>query len=112
MNRRMLRLCTDSLRGVDLLLLMIDGSAAFGAGENFVLELLKQAGMPSLLLINKIDKIAKPKLLPLIQRYADAYSFSGDHSPVGADRRQPGPAGEQVSSSTFPRAIPCTMRIR
>jgi GTP-binding protein Era len=75
MNRRMLRCATTALRGVDLILLMIDGSAAFGAGEDFVLELLKQAGMPSLLLINKIDKIAKPKLLPLIQRYADAYSF-------------------------------------
>jgi len=75
MNRRMLRCVTESLGGVDLLLLMIDGSVSFGAGENYVLELLKQAAMPSLLLINKIDKIAKPKLLPLIQRYADAYPF-------------------------------------
>jgi GTP-binding protein Era len=75
MNRRLLRCVTDSLHGVDLLLLMIDGSISFGAGENYVLELLKQAGMPSLLLINKIDKIAKPKLLPLMERYAHAYPF-------------------------------------
>ncbi len=75
MNRRMLCCVTDSLHGVDLLLLMIDGSVSFGAGENYVLEMLKQAGMPSLLLINKIDKIAKPKLLPLMERYAHAYPF-------------------------------------
>jgi GTP-binding protein Era len=43
MNRRMLRCVTDSLHGVDLLLLMIDGSVSFGAGENYVLKLLKQA---------------------------------------------------------------------
>jgi GTPase len=75
MNRRMLRSVTHSLTGVDLLLLMIDGSVSFGAGENFVLELLKEAGMPSMLLINKIDKTAKPKLLPMIRKYAETYPF-------------------------------------
>jgi len=75
MNRRMLHCATMSLRGVDMVLLMIDGSAAFGAGEDFVLGLLKQAAMPSLLLINKTDRIAKPRLLPLMQRYAAEYPF-------------------------------------
>ena len=75
MNRRMLHCATMSLRGVDMVLLMIDGSAAFGAGEDFVLGLVKQAAMPSLLLINKTDRIAKPRLLPLMQRYAAEYPF-------------------------------------
>lgn len=75
MNRRMQRTVADSLRDVDLALLMVDGSIAFGAGESFVLELVKKSGLPALLLINKIDKIAKPRLLPVIQRYADAHSF-------------------------------------
>jgi GTP-binding protein Era len=75
MNRRMQRSITESLRDIDLLLFMVDGSIAFGAGESFTLDLVKRASLPTVLLINKIDKIAKPRLLPVIQRYAEAYSF-------------------------------------
>jgi GTP-binding protein Era len=75
MNRRMQRTVIDSLRDVDLVLLMVDGTIRFGAGENYVLEMVKKSGLPAVLAINKIDKIAKPKLLPVIQRYAEAHSF-------------------------------------
>ncbi len=75
MNRRMQRSVIESLHGVDLLLLVVDGSIAFGAGENFVLELVKESNVPAILLINKIDKFAKTRLLPVIQRYAEAHSF-------------------------------------
>ncbi len=75
MNRRMQRAVVDSLRDVNLAILMIDGTISFGAGESFVLEMVKKAGLPTLLAINKIDKLAKPKLLPLIQKYASAYDF-------------------------------------
>jgi GTPase len=75
MNRRMQRTVMESLLDVDLVLLMVDGSAAYGAGESYALETVKKAGVPTLLLINKIDKIPKPRLLPVIQRYAEAHSF-------------------------------------
>lgn len=75
MNRRMQRSVIESLHDVDLLLLVVDGSIAFGAGEKFVLELVKKSNVPAILLINKIDKVAKPRLLPVIQRYAEAHSF-------------------------------------
>jgi GTP-binding protein Era len=75
MNRRMQRSVTDSLRDVDLILLMVDGSIAFGAGESFVLDLVKRAGAPALLLINKIDRISKPRLLPRMKQYSEAHAF-------------------------------------
>lgn len=75
MNRRMQRSVVESLVDVDLLLLLVDGSIAFGAGESFVLDMVKKASVPALLLINKIDRIPKPRLLPIIQRYADAHPF-------------------------------------
>jgi GTP-binding protein Era len=71
----MQRSVEESLVDVDLLLLLVDGSIAFGAGESFVLEMVKKASVPALLLINKIDRIPKPRLLPIIQRYADAHPF-------------------------------------
>jgi GTPase len=75
MNRRMLHTVYDGLRDVDLVLLVVDASISFGAGENFVLETVKKAQSKAFLLLNKIDKISKPKLLPIIQRYGSAYDF-------------------------------------
>lgn len=75
MNRRMQRTVVDALRDVDLVILMIDGTISLGAGENFVLDMIKSAGRSSLLAINKIDKLAKPRLLPVMQQYASAYDF-------------------------------------
>ena len=75
MNRRMMHTVYDGLREVDLVLLMVDASIAFGSGENFVLEAIKKAEAPTFLLLNKVDSIAKQKLLPAIQRYSNAYNF-------------------------------------
>jgi GTPase len=75
MNRRMLRTVYDGLRDVDLVLLVVDASISFGSGESFVLETVKKAQSKAILLLNKIDKIAKTKLLPTIQRYSAAYDF-------------------------------------
>ncbi len=75
MNQRMLRTVYNSLKQVDLLLLIVDGSISFGAGESFVLEIVKKAQSHTILLINKIDKMIKSKLLPIMQRYSDEYAF-------------------------------------
>ena len=75
MNRRMLHTVYKGLRDVDLVLLVTDASISFGAGESFVLETVKKAHGPSFLLLNKIDKIAKQTLLPIMQRYAAAHDF-------------------------------------
>ncbi len=75
MNRRMLHVVYEGLREVDLALLVVDASISFGSGESFALELVKKAQRPSFLLLNKIDKISKPKLLPAMQRYGNSYGF-------------------------------------
>jgi GTP-binding protein Era len=60
---------------VDLVLLVVDASISFGSGESFVLETVKRTPVLSFLLLNKIDKIAKPVLLPIMQRYGAAHDF-------------------------------------
>jgi GTP-binding protein Era len=75
MNRRMLHVVYGGIKDVDLILLVVDSSISFGSGESFALELVKKAQAPSLLLLNKIDKIAKPALLPVMQRYGNAHDF-------------------------------------
>jgi len=75
MNQRMLDIIHDSLRNVDLVIHLVDGSISTGAGEKFALELVRAAHARAILVINKIDKIAKPKLLPMMQWYSAGYDY-------------------------------------
>lgn len=75
MNERMMKSVRESMADVDLLLLMADASAAFGRGDEFTLELLKPVATKKILLLNKIDRIQKQKLLPIIERYSRLGSF-------------------------------------
>ena len=75
MNHRMMNSALESLKDVDLVLLVVDASIPFGAGERFVLDLVKNAGHKTILLLNKIDRISKPRLLPILQRYSQEYGF-------------------------------------
>lgn len=65
----------ESLREVDLILYMVDVTADFGAGEEYILENLKQVKTPCILLLNKIDLIEKDKLLKLIKHYSALKDF-------------------------------------
>lgn len=76
LNRRMMSIVTDALSSVDLILLMIDATQAMGAGDRFVLEMMKRVATPAFLMLNKIDRLAdKSKLLSLIQRYTAEREF-------------------------------------
>ena len=75
LNRRMMQWLYDALQGVDLLLTIVDASTSFGAGDQFVIELLQKQKIPTFLLLNKVDLLQKKTLLPLISFYAEKYSF-------------------------------------
>jgi GTPase len=76
LNRRMMSIVSDALSSVDLILLMVDATQAMGAGDKFVLDMLKRVPTPAFLILNKTDKMAdKGRLLPLIQRYTEAREF-------------------------------------
>jgi GTPase len=75
MNERMMRSVRDAMADVDLILLIVDASAAFGRGDEFTLELLKPVGKRKFLLLNKIDVVEKRTLLPMMDRYSKAGNF-------------------------------------
>ena len=76
LNRRMMRAVYDALEGIDLLLAMVDVTAAFGSGDRYLLELIRQRDLPTLLLLNKIDLLAKARLLPIMDFYARQFRFA------------------------------------
>jgi GTP-binding protein Era len=75
MNERMMKSVRDSMGDVDLVLLIVDASAAFGRGEEFALELVKPLSTKKFLLLNKLDRIQKKALLPIMERYSKAAAF-------------------------------------
>jgi len=75
MNERMMKSVRAAMADVDLMLLIVDCTAAFGRGDEFALELLKSVATKKLLLLNKIDCIEKAELLPMMDRYSRLASF-------------------------------------
>ena len=56
---------------------MLDASIRTGKGDRFVLELLERATAPVVLALNKIDLMAKRRLLPLMDWYRQQRDFAG-----------------------------------
>ena len=86
LNKKMMREVHDALEGRDLLLLITDVTEKFGGGDEFVLDLVKRAGGPAFLLLNKIDRVGKERLLPLIEGYSRKHEFQ-EIIPISALKR-------------------------
>ena len=76
LNVRMVDIALESMREVEVLALIVDVSVKPGKGDRFMLDLLKETTQPSLLVLNKVDLVAKPKLLPVIDHYRQAHAFA------------------------------------
>jgi GTPase len=79
LGRQMMREVAAALEGIDVLLLMIDASRTeLRAGnDELLLERARRFRGKAILALNKVDRLAKPKLLPLIDSYAKAFDFAG-----------------------------------
>ena len=75
LNKRMMQEVYDALEGCDLLLLMHDVTQKFSADDEYTLKLAKRVKQPVILLLNKIDLVAKPKLLEIIAQFSQLHEF-------------------------------------
>ena len=76
MNVRMVNLALEAMREVDVLALIVDVSVKLGPGDRFMLGLLKDVTTPTILVLNKVDLIAKHRLLPIIDQYQQGHAFA------------------------------------
>jgi GTP-binding protein Era len=75
LNVRMVNTALDVMRDVDVVALIVDASVKAGPGDRFLLDVVKDLTTPTLLVLNKVDAIAKATLLPLIEGYRRAHPF-------------------------------------
>jgi len=76
MNVRMVDLALEAMRDVDVLCLVVDASVKPGPGDRYLVSLLKDVKTPVILALNKVDLIAKPKLLPIMDGYQRQHPFA------------------------------------
>ena len=76
MNRMMNKTAISVLRDVDVIAFIVDGTH-WQEEDEYVLELIKNASAPCVLVINKVDKIVdKAQLLPWINEISQRHNFA------------------------------------
>ncbi|MCM1257781.1 MAG: GTPase Era [Roseburia sp.] len=81
----MVNVAVNSLRDVDVILWLVEPSNYVGAGEQHIVKQLEKAGLPVILIINKIDTVEREKILEYIDTYRKIYDFD-EIIPVSALR--------------------------
>ncbi len=76
LGRQMMQEVAAALEGIDVLLLMVDASRIHPHADDLLLEKAKRFRGKTILALNKVDRLPKPKLLPLIDVFAKAFEFA------------------------------------
>ena len=84
LNVRMMEAVRASLSEADVVALIVDASEPFGHGDQYALDLVREAAKGTrLAILNKIDLLRKETLLPQIERY-DAARLFDEIVPISA----------------------------
>jgi GTPase len=76
LSRQMMGETEHSLEDVDIVSLIVDATAEFGAGDRFSAKWLRKFHGPVFLLLNKVDRVRKALLLPIIDRWRREFEFT------------------------------------
>lgn len=105
LNVRMVDAALDALREVDLVLVIVDASEPSGGGDRFLMDVVRKARVRRVLALNKVDRVEKARLLPMIERYAREVDFA-DIVPISALTGENVDRLERVILSHLPEGEP------
>lgn len=83
LESRMNKEAADVIQGVDLIYLVVDASVPYAKGDEFVLNMVKNTGLPVFLILNKMDKMKPEKIVKVIQQWQERYNFA-EYFPLSA----------------------------
>jgi GTP-binding protein Era len=76
LGRQMMQEVAAALEGIDILLLVVDASRRHPHADALLLEKAKRFRGKTILALNKVDRVPKPELLPLIEAFSKAFEFA------------------------------------
>lgn len=76
LGRQMMQEVAAALEGIDVLLMMVDASHTALHADELLLAKARRFRGKTILALNKVDRLPKPKLLPLIDSFAKAFEFA------------------------------------
>jgi GTPase len=85
LTRRMQTAVDDALEEVDAALVLLNATESFGAGDRYITQAVASAGLPSLVVLNKVDLVDGPRLGARLEE-ARALSGEAEVLPVSALR--------------------------
>jgi GTPase len=78
LGKMMNQMSLSSLHYVDLVLFMVDATMPAGTGDQFIIDEIKKANVPAILVLNKVDLCKDiQRLNQDIETYKELYSFVG-----------------------------------
>ncbi len=83
LGRLMVNKASNSLLGADLVIFLIEMTSGLSEADRIILEKIKEAKKPVIVVLNKIDIAKKSKLLPVIDELRSEYAFS-EFIPISA----------------------------
>ena len=83
LESRMIKEAADVIQGVDLIYLVVDASVPYAKGDEFVLNMVKNTGLPVFLVLNKMDKMKPEQIVKVIQQWQERYDFA-EYFPLSA----------------------------
>ena len=76
LGRQMMREVSAAVEGIDVLLLMVDASRTHPHADQLLIDRAQRFEGKTILALNKVDRLPKQKLLPLIEAFNQAYEFA------------------------------------
>lgn len=83
LESRMNKEAADVMMGVDVVYLVVDGSVPYAKGDEFVLNMVKNTGLPVFLILNKVDKMSREKILKVLRSWQERFEFA-EYFPISA----------------------------
>ncbi len=75
LNKKLVETAEKAVEDVDVLLFLVDVTNRSKRDEFAIIELIKRLKKPVILVLNKIDKVAKENILPIIDEMSKMYPF-------------------------------------
>lgn len=76
LGQKMNRNAYDALKDVEVIYYMVDATAPFGSGDEFLISRLKNYSSPVFLLLNKADLLSQEQMFKLIIEWKERYAFT------------------------------------